>query len=223
MATLNTGFIIAGGYADKVRKTLFAQLRSQIKDGSIQSQDVAKAVAELNRILYVLLVEKLKIERGDVVRVRVDYEVKDKEITWNYDTLKLEVCRRIPDEEIEKVVKEEIPKILAIPPEEVKKPEVYTVEKISTTSLGDSIYKVLSNNIDVGLILVSKIDEGILVKGVLTEPQPIVVEHKTLTVGDKAVDDVLNENIQEIVKAGKPITSEEAEKVRKSIEAMVES
>lgn len=223
MATLNTGFIIAGGYADKVRKTLFAQLRNQIKDGSIQSQDVAKAVGELNRILFILLVEKLKIERGDVVRIRVDYEIKDREIAWNYNTLKLEVCRRIPDDEVEKVVKEEMPKILAAPPEEVKKPEVYTIEKISTTSLGDNIYRVLSNSMDVGLILVSKIDEGILVKGVITEPQPMVIEHKTLTVGDRVVDDVLSENIQEIVNSGKPVTSEEAKKVRKSIEAMIGS
>ncbi|MCX8176384.1 MAG: DUF2258 domain-containing protein [Candidatus Bathyarchaeota archaeon] len=223
MVSLNTGFIIVGGYADKVRKTLFAQLRSQIKDGSIRNQDVAKAVAELNRTLYILLVEKLKTERGDVVRVRVDYNVKDGEIIWNYNTLRLEVCRRIPDEEVEKIVKLEVPKILAASVSEVKKPEVYAFKKVSTTSLGDDIYKVLSNDADVGVILVSKIDEGILVKGVFLEPQPTIVEHKTLTLKGKTVDDVLNENIQEIVKTGKPVTIEEAQKVRKRIEALIES
>ncbi|MGP3667442.1 MAG: single- stranded DNA-binding family protein [Candidatus Bathyarchaeota archaeon] len=223
MVALNTGFVIVGGYAGKVRKTLFAQLRTQVKDGSIPAQNVAKAIAELNRILYILLVEKLKAERGDVVRVKVEYDVKNGEVIWNYNTLKLEVCRRFPDEEIEKIVKLEVPKILAFSAGEVKKPEVYVFKKISTTSLGDDVYRVLSNDADIGLILVSKIDDGILVKGVFLKPQPVVVEHKTLTVRGKTVDDVLNESVQEIVKAGKPVTPEEAGKVRKRLETLIES
>lgn len=114
---LNTGIVIAGAYADKVRRTLFAQLGDAARRDKEFAKEIARAAAELNVVLYHILVEKLKIDKGDAIRVRVNYVVDpSKRIKWLYDTLKLEVFRRVPDEQVgsatTKVVKEDLPQIL---------------------------------------------------------------------------------------------------------------
>lgn len=107
MPTLNTGLIIAGGYSDKVRKTLFAQLAGNVKQGRLKPQEVARAVAELNQTLYKILVEKLGTEKGDVVRVRVDYQVSEEgAIQWRWETLKIEYFKREPEEAVGKACRE---------------------------------------------------------------------------------------------------------------------
>ena len=105
MPTLSSGLVIAGAFADKIRRTLFAQAK-----GQVESQEVVRASAELNRLLYEILVDKLKVDKGDVVRIRVDYDVKDGRIEWALSTLQLEAFKRIPDEEVAKVVREIIEK-----------------------------------------------------------------------------------------------------------------
>lgn len=110
MPQLSTGFVIAGAYADKLRRVLFAQLRDAIKRGEIDNKTVAQRAGELNRLLFEILVNKLKIDKGDVVRIRIEYDVKDGDIVWKLDTLRIEAFRRIPDEEVEKIVKESIRK-----------------------------------------------------------------------------------------------------------------
>jgi hypothetical protein len=106
MPTLNTGLTISGGYSDKVRKTLFAQLVGNLKGGSLKPQEVARAVAELNQTLYKILVDKLKTERGDVIRVRIDYDVSEAMVKWLWNSLKIELFRRTPDEEVSRIVGE---------------------------------------------------------------------------------------------------------------------
>lgn len=110
MPQLSTGFVIAGAYADKLRRVLFAQLRDAIKRGEIDNKTVAQRAGELNRLLFEILVNKLKIDKGDVVRIRIEYDVRDGDIVWKLDTLRIEAFRRIPDEEIERVIKESIKK-----------------------------------------------------------------------------------------------------------------
>lgn len=99
---LSSGLVIAGGYADKIRRTLFAQAKSL----NITNDEVVRAAAELNVILYEILVNRLKIDKGDVVRVRLEYNVNNGKIEWIYHTLRVEAFRRINDEEIESIVKE---------------------------------------------------------------------------------------------------------------------
>ncbi|RLI25538.1 MAG: DUF2258 domain-containing protein [Candidatus Hecatellales archaeon] len=106
MPTLNTGLTISGGYSDKVRKTLFAQLAGSVKSGSLDSKEVARAVAELNQTLYKILVEKLKTGKGDVVRIRIDYDASEGNVKWLWKTLKIEFFKRTPDEEIGRTVDE---------------------------------------------------------------------------------------------------------------------
>lgn len=106
MPTLNIGTIIAGAYADKVRRTLFA-ITKNIQP-PLKNEDVAYASAILNQTLYKILVEKLKIDKGDVVRIVIDFEIKDGKIEWKYDTLKIEWFARKDQSEIDKAIKEVI-------------------------------------------------------------------------------------------------------------------
>ncbi len=129
MPTLSTGLIIAGAYADKVRRTLFAQLRDKIKQGEITPQEIAKAAGELNRIIYEVLVNKLRIDKGDVVRVRVDYEVENGKVVWNYKTLRIEAFKRVPDEEVDKTLKESLPEAVKKFVEEAEVEEKVPEEK----------------------------------------------------------------------------------------------
>ncbi len=102
---LSSGYIIVGAYADKIRRTLFAQLKDRIKSGEIDSKDVAKAAADLNRLLYEVLVRRLKLDKGDVVRIIVEYDLNG-EIRWNLDSLRVEVFRRIPEDEVRPILEE---------------------------------------------------------------------------------------------------------------------
>ncbi len=105
---LSTGLVIAGAYADKLRRTLFAQLRDRVKQDREFAREVARASGEINRLLFIILVEKLKVDKGDVVRIRVQYDVEDNRIKWYYDTLRIEYFKRVSDEEVAKAVKEVI-------------------------------------------------------------------------------------------------------------------
>jgi len=105
---LSTGFIIAGAYADKVRKTLFAQT----KPLGVDSQEVVRASAELNRVLFEILTTELGIGKGDVVRVQVDYVIEGGKISWKYDSLKVEAFKRMDDELVAAKVKEGVAKAL---------------------------------------------------------------------------------------------------------------
>ncbi len=115
---LSTGLVIAGAYADKLRRTLFAQLRDLVKKNKEFAREVARAAGEINRILYIILVENLKSDKGDVVRIRVKYTVDPEQmrITWHYDTLRVEYFKRHPDEQVMEVVR----KVIAEKLEEVK-------------------------------------------------------------------------------------------------------
>ncbi len=105
---LSTGLVIAGAYANKLRRTLFAQLKDMVKANKEFAREVARASGEINKLLYIILVEKLHADKGDVVRVRVQYDIVDGRIVWNYDTLRLEYFKRVPDEEVAEKVREVI-------------------------------------------------------------------------------------------------------------------
>ncbi len=105
---LSTGLVIAGAYADKLRRTLFAQLRDLVKQNKEFAREIARASGEINRLIYIVLVEKLKADKGDVVRIRVQYDVEDGRVKWYYDTLRIEYFKRVPDEQVAKIVKETI-------------------------------------------------------------------------------------------------------------------
>jgi hypothetical protein len=168
MNRLSTGLVIAGAYADKVRRTLFAQTRQY----NVPSNEVVRASAELNRVLFEILVNKLKIDKGDVVRIRIDYDIVDGKIKWYYDTLQIEAFKRVPDEEILSVVKNvtgglsetESPKEIAM---------VANVLSLGKNAEGRSIYMLKDDRGEtVGIVSVDEKGEESTISGVVVEPNP---------------------------------------------------
>lgn len=105
---LSTGYIIVGAYADKVRRTLFAQAKRL----GLQDSEVARASAELNMVLFEVLVGGLKADKGDVVRIIVNYKVSDGKISWDYSSLKVELFKRVPDDDVTRALQELLPRAL---------------------------------------------------------------------------------------------------------------
>jgi len=87
MPTLSTGFVRAAGYADKVRRVLFARAKG------LDPQEIVKAAAEFNMKIFDVMQER-KVDKNDVVRIRCDFTIKDGKIEWNWDSLELEVYSR---------------------------------------------------------------------------------------------------------------------------------
>ncbi|RLI30318.1 DUF2258 domain-containing protein [Candidatus Bathyarchaeota archaeon] len=216
MPTLNTGLIISGGYADKVRKTLFAQMRSTISEGKVSSQEVARAVAELNQKLYGILVDKLKSERGDVVRIRIDYQVEDGKIAWVWGTLRIELFRRVPDEEVDRLVREALA-------EAGEKVEGFTLEKVATTSLGDSLYRVRIGGGEAGMLLASKVGEEAVVKGAALQPKPAIIEGFRLELQGRSLDQAVEAELERILQSGRETSREEAEKALSELARLAEA
>ena len=216
MPQLSSGLVIAGAYADKVRRTLFAQLKDSIRKGEVTAQEVARAAGELNRILYHILVEELKTDKGDVVRVRISYDIEDGKIKWDYDSLRLEVFRRVPEEEISKAIREITAKV-----EEVLKRAVqYTIEKVIATRLGDHIYWLRLGEKNVGAAIATPINGEVLIRAAVLDPSPMVVERARVPLVEN-VDKTLQENIGEVIRAGRHVESGEVMDIIKEIEAFI--
>jgi hypothetical protein len=210
---LNTGLIIVGAYADKVRRTLFAQLKDKIKAKEIDSKNVAKASADLNKLLYEIFVNKLKLDKGDVVRIIVDYDLADGEVVWNLDTLKIEVFKRVPEEEYAEIVKESIKRIEEL--EEVEE-ERFRIEKAGETDLGDVIYEVRLGDEVVGALVLTPLNGEGVVRGALLKPNPVVID-KT-----KVMMENLEEELVKIVEEkGRVVDEDVAEKIVSEIESML--
>jgi len=84
MPTMSTGFVRAAGYADKVRRVMFARAKG------VDPKEIVRASAEFNQKLFDILQEK-GVKKDDVVRIKCDFDIKDGQIVWNFDTLQLEV------------------------------------------------------------------------------------------------------------------------------------
>lgn len=220
MAQLSTGLIIAGAYADKIRKTLFAQLRNEIRNEEVTSQEVARAAAELNQLLYRIIVDKLKSDKGDVVRARIQYDLENGQIKWKYDTLQLEYFKRVPDEEVAKIVSEAL-STLEMPQEvEVK----YTLEKVLTTSYGDHIFNIKMDDEFIGALVVTPVNEEMaIIRGAVTKPNPIIVKRGKVTLAGKTIDEAISQNLESIFRMGEGVSLDEAKKVIRDIEAIIES
>jgi hypothetical protein len=220
MFLLSTGFIIAGAYADKVRKTLFAQLRDHMKRGEVSAQEVARAAAELNRVLYHILVERLKSNKGDVVRAKIEYDVESGRVVWNYDTLQLEVFKRVPDEEVQKVVREttsEISKLL-------ERAIAYSVEKAAITSYGDYLFRVKIDDKVVGALTVTTLDNEVaIIRGAVLEPIPIIIDKSKVPLEGRSVEEVVSSSLATLIKSARNVELVEVERALKGIEAVIES
>ncbi len=208
---LSTGFIIAGAYATKVRRTLFAQLKEEMKAGHISGTEIARAAGELNRILFEVLVNRLNLDKGDVVRVRIEYVVEEGTIKWRFGTLEIEAFRRIPEadirEAIEEVLKEGAPTF------------TYTVKKLGTTPIGDEIYTILENGEEVGILIATPLEGEVIVRGALRNPPRIIEKTKLTLQGD--IETTVTKNIQVLSERAKPASDDVVEKIIKEIEDLL--
>jgi hypothetical protein len=117
MPKLSTGFVRASGYANKIRKVLFALTR-----GKLNPEEVVRASAQLNQYLFDKF-QEMGIKKEDVVRISIEFNIKDGTIEWNYDTLKIEVYKKEEEEKLAEAMKEveESEKALEIAIEELSK------------------------------------------------------------------------------------------------------
>ncbi|MEM1804752.1 MAG: DUF2258 domain-containing protein, partial [Nanopusillaceae archaeon] len=175
MPTLRSGAVIVGAYAKKIRKTLFAQLKDKVKSREISSQEIARASGEINKMLYILFVEKLRLDKGDTVRISIDYDLVNNQIVWNYDTLKVEAYRKVPEDDINRYleeIKKGLEKISQLNIEE------YNVVKARETRLGDVIFDIKKGKEVVGILIATQIDEDVIVRGAIKEPPFLITKSK---------------------------------------------
>ena len=210
MSTLRSGAVILGAYATKIRKALFAQLKDKIKAGEIPSQEIARASGELNKTLYILFVEKLKLEKADVVRVEIDYEIENSRIVWKWDKIKISCYRKVPDEEISKNIEE----VLSA---DRQKEKEFSVRKVRETGIGDVIFEVLRNEEEVGLLVVTPLEGEIIVRGAI-RPTTIIPKRRIKVGGN--IEEYLNEAIGDLLRAGSQAEIEEVEKIIREISSL---
>uniref|UniRef100_A0A7C3UI47 DUF2258 domain-containing protein n=1 Tax=Geoglobus ahangari TaxID=113653 RepID=A0A7C3UI47_9EURY len=212
MARLNTGFVIVGAYADKVRRTLFAQLKDKIKSKEIDSKMVAKAAGDLNKLLYEIFVNRLNLDKGDVVRVVVDYDIKDGDVVWNLDSLEVEVFKRIPEEEYTKIIKESVKRIEEL--EEVEEVRM-RIERVGETDLGDIVYEIRIGDEKIGSLVLTPLDGEGIVRGALVKPNPVVIEKVRIS-----MENLEEELLRVVEEKGKVVEEEKAKCIIEDIEKM---
>ncbi len=219
MPTLRSGYIIVGAYADKIRRVAFAQLRDLIKEGSVKGPDVAFKVAQLNKVLYKVFVEELKLGKGDVVRVSVDYEVKEGGIEWLYDTLKVEAFKRLPESEVIDVLSKVKREVKAV----VEAAVAFNVERLGETEDGDIVYVMKLGGREVGAFIVTPVDnELVFVKrGAALEPSPMVMDKLKIECGGLSVEEALAKNIDKFTSNARYVDFNEAVRVIEMVKKRV--
>ncbi|NHV45625.1 MAG: DUF2258 domain-containing protein, partial [Candidatus Verstraetearchaeota archaeon] len=161
---------------------------------------------------YHILVEKLKLDKGDVVRIRIEYNIENNKIKWKYENLQIEIFKK---QDVSGIISEIIPEIekLLIPN--------YVIEKISTTIFGDHIYRIKLNDKDIGKIVLTMINGELgIIHGALLEPSPLIINKRKITIKED-IDKFLSENINDIIASAQSVEFTEAEKVIKSIETLI--
>ncbi|MCE4603195.1 MAG: DUF2258 domain-containing protein [Desulfurococcales archaeon] len=217
MATLRTGLVIAGAYADKVRRVLFAQLRDMVKSGEVSNTEVARAAGDLNRLLFDILVNRLSINKGDVVRITVDYEVSDGRVEWRLDTLQVQAWRMVPEEEVNEAVRSAISMAEDIMTGAID----FDARRLGETDTGDVVYEILHQDRVVGAMLATPIDEGeALVRGAVTEPTPLVLK-RTRIQYTGSLDEFIASRITAIMEEAANTERRDAEKVVREIRALI--
>lgn len=206
--TLRSGLVIAGAYADKLRRVAFAQMKNLIKEGVLSAKDVAYHVAQLNKLLYRILVDTIRIDKGDVVRISINYRVVDGRIEWDFGSLKIEAFRRIPQEEVDEAVKEVVERAREIIEEAV----TYRIEKIGETEDGDMIFVMKLGETEVGAFEVIPIDSDFayIKKGAATDPSPMIIEKVRIPLEGGDIESAIANNVGKLTEKAKYVSLSEA-------------
>jgi Uncharacterized protein conserved in archaea len=99
---INTGLIPAAVYATKTRRALYALLQSLVKKDKEWDKIIKDEIGKLNRALYHLFTVDLKIDKTDVIRLRIEFDVDEegRRILWKWESLDIEVYKQVPKEEV---------------------------------------------------------------------------------------------------------------------------
>jgi len=213
VARASTGLIPAAIYGDKLRRVVFAQLRDYVKKDKEFAGKIAYYVGTLNRALFTLLVDELKVDKMDVVRIVIEYDVDEvnKAINWKWDTLRVEVFKRVPPESYEELLK----KFIAKAPELAVGVVKYALSKIGETFDGDVVYSLKINEKEVGAATVVQVDENtaLLKLAAVIEPTPAIYEKTKLDLAGRPLEDVLLEHLSRLIQIGRHVSYDEALKV----------
>ena len=214
MPMLSSGLVIAGAYADKIRRTLFAQLRDYVKKDKEWGQKIAYAAAQLNKLLYNIFVDQLKIDKGDVVRIRIEYEVDEnaKNIVWKWDTLAVEAFKRIPQDKVNEVVKQIVSKVAEVLATAV----AYTFTLLSETADGDLVFTVKLGDREVGAAIVTPVDDrtAVLKRGAVLEPSPAIFERLKLEISpERPIEEALKATFATVLQTARHVSYDEALKM----------
>lgn len=214
MVLLSSGLVIAGAYADKIRRTLFAQLRDYLKKDKEWGQKIAYAAAQLNRLVYTVLVEQLKVDKGDVVRVRIEYDIDEsgKNINWKWDTLVIEAFKRVPKDQIDSIVKQVLVKVSELTVAAVE----YSVARLGETADGDIVFAVKLGDKEVGAAIVTPVNEtlAVLKRGAVLEPTPAIFERTKLEIQPgKSLEESLKTVLSTVMQTARHVSYDESLKV----------
>jgi len=219
VAVLRSGYVIAGAYADKVRRTLFALTRDLVKSGELTASEVARAAGELNRILYEVFVNRIKVDKGDVVMINAEYDVKEGKIVWNFDKLEVRVWRRVPDDTVLRVLSE----VKTVARELVARVVQYEIAKIGETEGGDLIYSLRLAGKDVGAFILTPLDEDkAVIRGAVLEPTPLLLKRQVVDI-QLPLDEFIAKNVGAIMSKAIHVEIGEADKAIREIRALVEA
>lgn len=122
MTRISSGLIIAGAYADKLRRVMFA-----IAKEKADPKEIVRATGVLNSTLFEVFRE-IGIDKGDVVRITIEFEIVNGTIEWKWDTLEIQHYRLVPEtqEKAKEVLKKILEKMKAPPPPIELKVEFHT-------------------------------------------------------------------------------------------------
>lgn len=217
MPVLRTGLVPVAGYASKVRRTLFAQTKELVTNSKEWARAVAYGVAVLNVALYKLLVEELKLDKRDVIRVSIEYDLdyEKKAAVYKWDTLTIEVYKKQPQESYLDVVErfKSVAEQISI--------ARYTAVKVGETLGGDEVYSIRLGDREVGVALVFPVDEStiILKRAVLTEPSPAAIGRMRIELAGSSVEQKLVEIIASSGQSSIPLQPEQAARIIETIKS----
>jgi len=210
---INTGLIPAAVYATKTRRALYALLQSLVKKDKEWGKIINDEIGKLNRALYHLFTVDLKIDKTDVIRLRIEFDVDEegRRILWKWETLDIEVYKQIPKEEVRKHIEHLITMISEI----VAKPINYVVEKIATTMDGDDVYLVKLDHEEVGAALALGVDENTIVlkKAAVLQPNPLIYEKTKIALDGRTAEQALQDELSLATKKGVHAEYSEALKI----------
>jgi len=185
---LVTGLVKLSGYAVKIRRTIFAQLKNDIKSGKIATEQVAYRTGRLNELLYKILVETLRLSKNDVVRVSIDYDVVGGDIRFDWSTLNIEIYKYNTElsekatEEGKRLINEKLADYdFTVTESEKKGPAKYYDIKLGNEKIGTVTAININNDIALsGAVIIN--GKGYKVTGIVKPSETIESEIKRLVI-----------------------------------------